>query len=104
MEINLSQGSGVSVEEAAHLLGISTNTVRRRIKQGSLQAERVSRPQGYVYRVYLPEVTDSKGRGEAIYRELMNILHRQLCEKDKQIASLLNLLHQERQKFSSETS
>jgi excisionase family DNA binding protein len=45
---------GLSVPDAAAALGVSTNTVRRWIKDGSLVAERVARPQGYALRVYLP--------------------------------------------------
>jgi hypothetical protein len=45
----------VSVEDAARALGISTNTVRRQVKAGTLRSERISRPQGYVVRVYIPE-------------------------------------------------
>jgi excisionase family DNA binding protein len=39
----------ISVPDAAKLLGISAATVRRRIRDGSLQAERVHRPQGITY-------------------------------------------------------
>jgi excisionase family DNA binding protein len=45
---------GLSVPAAAAALGVSTNTIRRWIKEGSLVAERVTRPQGYALRVYLP--------------------------------------------------
>jgi excisionase family DNA binding protein len=41
----------ISVPDAAKLLGISAATVRRRIRDGSLQAERVHRPQGITYAV-----------------------------------------------------
>lgn len=44
----------VSVPEAAQMLGLSVATVRRRIRDGSLQAERVQRPQGIAYAVLLP--------------------------------------------------
>jgi excisionase family DNA binding protein len=43
----------ISVPEAAELLGVSVATVRRRIHDGSLRAERVQRPQGVVYVVLL---------------------------------------------------
>jgi predicted transcriptional regulator len=39
----------ISVPDAAKLLGISAAAVRRRIRDGSLQAERVHRPQGITY-------------------------------------------------------
>src|SRR4051812_22356265 len=44
----------VSVAEAAKLLKVSTATVKRRIRDGSLEAEPMSRPQGIEYRVRLP--------------------------------------------------
>jgi hypothetical protein len=41
----------VSVAEAARLLGVSPATVKRRIRDGTLEAEPLSRPQGIEYRV-----------------------------------------------------
>jgi hypothetical protein len=45
--------AGYSLQEAAALLGIGVNTLRRRITAGQVRGERVRRPQGYVWRVYL---------------------------------------------------
>ena len=42
-----------SLQEAAALLGIGINTLRRRIASGQIAAEQVQRPQGHVWRVYL---------------------------------------------------
>jgi excisionase family DNA binding protein len=44
----------VSVLEAARILGISPTTVRRMVKAGTLQAERVLRPQGHTFVVLVP--------------------------------------------------
>src|SRR4051794_20048103 len=57
--VGTSPAVGMSVEDAAHALGCSANTVRRGIKRGQLRAERISRPQGYEWRVYLdaPAIT-----------------------------------------------
>ena len=44
----------VSVAEAARRLGVSTATVKRRIRDGTLEAEPLSRPQGIEYRARLP--------------------------------------------------
>ena len=44
----------VSVAEAADVLGVSTATVRRMIRRGQLEGERVQRPQGTAYVVRLP--------------------------------------------------
>ena len=39
----------VTVAEAAIALGVSTATVRRMVRRGQLEGERVQRPQGIVY-------------------------------------------------------
>ena len=43
----------VSVTEAANLLGVSEETVKRRLRRGELRGERRRRPQGYVWLVDL---------------------------------------------------
>ena len=47
--------AGVSIHEAAVLLGVSPNTVRRWCAMGRLRSERVKRPQGESIRVYLDD-------------------------------------------------
>ena len=42
-----------TLQEAATLLGVSINTLRRKIAAGQVRAEQVARPQGHVWRVYL---------------------------------------------------
>jgi hypothetical protein len=42
-----------ALREAAAALGISRNTLRRRIAAGQIRAEQVERPQGFVWQVYL---------------------------------------------------
>ncbi len=44
----------VTVAEAAEVLGVSTATVRRMVRRGQLDGERIQRPQGTVYVVRLP--------------------------------------------------
>ena len=44
----------VTLPEAARILGVSESTVRRLVKAGKLEAERVLRPQGYVWMVAVP--------------------------------------------------
>jgi excisionase family DNA binding protein len=48
----------VTVEQAAAILGISSSTVRRRIRDGTIRAEEARRPQGVVRLVYLPDDAD----------------------------------------------
>ncbi len=43
-----------TLPEASRLLGVSESTVRRMVKAGRLEAERVLRPQGYVWMVMVP--------------------------------------------------
>lgn len=45
---------GVPIPDAAAALGVSTKTIRRRIKDGTLPAYEVSTAQGYAWRVVLP--------------------------------------------------
>jgi hypothetical protein len=45
--------AGYSLQDAAAQLGVSVNTLRKRIRAGQVHAERVQRPQGYVWQVYL---------------------------------------------------
>jgi excisionase family DNA binding protein len=44
----------VTVSEAAAILGVSTQTVRRMVKRGQLEGQRVIRPQGTAFVVTLP--------------------------------------------------
>jgi hypothetical protein len=46
----------VSVADAANRLGLSISTVKRRIREGLLEAEAISRPQGIEYRVQVPRL------------------------------------------------
>jgi hypothetical protein len=45
--------AGYSLQDAAAVLGVSVNTLRKRIKAGQVRGERVQRPQGYVWQVHL---------------------------------------------------
>ena len=40
-----------TLPEAARILGVSESTVRRLVKAGELEAERVLRPQGHVWMI-----------------------------------------------------
>ena len=53
----------VTVSEAAGILGVSTQTVRRMIRRGQLEGERVHRAQGsaYVIRIVTPNVAGDTG-------------------------------------------
>ena len=48
--------AGYSLQDAAAVLGVSVNTLRKRIRAGQVRAERVERPQGYIWQVNLDDV------------------------------------------------
>jgi hypothetical protein len=50
----------VSIKEAAERLGVSQDTIRRRLKSGGLAGEREKTPQGFVWRVELPQEPSSR--------------------------------------------
>jgi hypothetical protein len=103
----------VSVMEAATHLGVSPDTIRRRIRNGELQARREPTPQGYIWRVELPEEESAeeaalKATNPAAWRELVDVLkdevallreqlaahQEELVSKNKQIEQLHILLQQ----------
>lgn len=48
-----------TLHEAAQLLGVSLNTVRRKIARGELKATQAPRPQGHVWHVWLERTQDA---------------------------------------------
>ena len=51
--------------EAAHQLGVSVDTVKRRIQKGELKGHQQPRPQGFVWLVEMPEETNLPGSNPA---------------------------------------
>jgi len=47
----------VTIAEAATQLNISPDTIRRRIRKGSISARQAPRPQGYIWMVDVPEIS-----------------------------------------------
>ena len=45
----------MNVAEAAQRLGVSTDTIKRRLKRGELQGQRQDTPQGFIWLVAIPE-------------------------------------------------
>ena len=89
-----------TVDEAAKRLGVSRDTVMRRIHKGELDAHQEERPQGHVWRVVIPEEEPSKVNGEALARELetmrgmLELVQGELATKNEQIKELHVLLQQ----------
>ena len=52
----------VTIREAAERLGVSPDTIRRRITRGQLQAVKEPRPQGFVWMVELPTAKAKRQR------------------------------------------
>lgn len=69
----------LSMKQAAERLGVSVDTIRRRLKKGELVGEKEPTPQGYEWRIVLPieeEPQEAPGepetsQGDAIERELL---------------------------------
>jgi hypothetical protein len=51
----------VTMAEAAKRLGVSVDTIRRKLRRGELQGYQQPRPQGFVWVVELPEGSDNHG-------------------------------------------
>jgi IS30 family transposase len=86
----------VSIPEAARRLGVTQDTIRRRIRKGELAAYQEPRPQGYVWFVDVPEEELSaeepaypdfkEETGEVqLLREMMELLREELKTKDRQL-------------------
>jgi hypothetical protein len=102
----------ITVAQAAFQLGISEDTVKRRIRRGELSGKQVPRPQGYVWLVELPTTrhqdagrsTDQGSNGasarnttqhhDAVVEEnrvdeLVTVLQSQVSAQQRQIDNLL---------------
>jgi len=98
----------VGIAEAAHRLGISQDTVRRRLNNGELPGQRQKHAGGFKWNVELPEEddqapTDNPGLGQD-QAQLVTILMAQIEAKDTQISELHRLLAQAQQPALPEPS
>lgn len=105
----------VTVPEAARRLGLTEDTVKRRLRKGELQGERRSRPQGYTWMVELleeevdpdstgPDTMSSQGddtvnhqvsNGEVRRLEdMVTMLQHQLEVREREVQQLHVLLQQ----------
>jgi DNA-binding transcriptional MerR regulator len=93
----------MSVIEAAQYLGVSTHTVKRRLKKGELKGEQQATPQGFVWLVEVADdpvefgsaVADSLGATPTAtaewanhYEEVIELLKSDLEARDKQLGFL----------------
>jgi excisionase family DNA binding protein len=56
----------VTKKEAAELLGVSVDTIERRIKRGELKGHKESRPQGLTWLIEMPQEIIPQGNGGAV--------------------------------------
>ena len=101
----------VTVPEAARRLGVTEDTVKRRLRKGELQGERKARPQGYTWTVELPDedaetestvsssgddtVNHQMSNGEVRrLEEMVSMLQHQLEVREREVQELHVLLQQ----------
>jgi hypothetical protein len=76
----------VPIREAARLLGVSPDTVRRRIKRGELDGELVAQGAGQIWLVNLPKrLPQALGLDAAEYEQKMAWLRRDLELRDREL-------------------
>ncbi len=83
-----------TLEEAAERLGCSVATVRRRIKAGSLQAERIRHAGGFTYLVHL----DAAPEPVAVGSSALEALRREHDDALRRLDIVLSLLQAEQQR------
>jgi len=84
----------VTIGEAAHQLRVSEHTIRRRVRSGELPGIQVATPQGFSWRVEIPEaeviqeptpIVDGKELALAAMEARIASLETQLLSKDEQL-------------------
>jgi len=83
----------MTISQAADLLKVSNQTIRRRLLNGLLKGEKIPTPQGHRWIVEVPDTQDTTAP-EGGTSELVDILRSQLEHKDQQISELHRLLAQ----------
>jgi len=89
----------LGVAEASHRLGLSQDTVRRKLKTGELAGEKIAHAGGFRWLVDVPEVDPeppaphANGRSDTdALRELVDTLQEQLTARTREVAELHQLL------------
>jgi hypothetical protein len=91
----------LTMVEAAHRLGVSVDTVKRRIQKGELKGHQQPRPQGFVWLVEMPEESNQPGSNPADtpvdtavstgelrrLEEMVQFLKAELVARDAQVES-----------------
>jgi excisionase family DNA binding protein len=93
----------VTIQEAAKHLGVSQDTVRRRIRKEELQARQTPTPQGFRWVVeledleedaqaaptppHMPDIGGAEVEGGQDLRELVDVLRSQLQSQEEELAA-----------------
>src|SRR3954452_18472870 len=92
-------GNRVTIREAATILGVSSDTIRRRLRSGTLTGERAETPQGFVWYVDLPDDADASPMHtptqppmQVEMADMLAVLREQLAVKDEQISSQARMM------------
>lgn len=96
----------MTMAQAAKRLGVSVDTIRRRVRSGELEAHKESTPQGFRWLVVLPsdagaraaraaDVTGVAGEADVL-REMVGLLREQLDARTREVQELHTLLAQAR--------
>ena len=93
----------VTMAEASQRLGVSVDTVRRRLHKGELQGEQQKTPQGFIWLIEVSEdpnpgsayatatadphsaQADAIASDSAVFRELVEVLRSKIEIRDKQL-------------------
>ena len=91
----------LSIPEAVHTLGLSQDTIRKRLRSGDLQGQKVKGAGGFNWEVFVADDPTVKGdtddanhTNNANGGALVEILREELAEKNRQISELHRLLGQ----------
>ena len=88
----------LSIPEAVHTLGLSQDTIRKRLRSGDLQGQKVKGAGGFRWEVFVADDPTVKGvTQDANVTDdgaLVEILREELAEKNRQISELHRLLAQ----------
>lgn len=91
-----------SIEDASVILGVSKETIRRRLRNGVISGRKVSTPQGYRWLVSVPEpeddhqdepMTGGRANGNALVVEVLQDQVRQLTEQLESRTKEISELH-----------
>ena len=84
--------AAVTIQEAARHLGVSQDTIRRRIRKEELQARQTPTPQGFRWVVELEDLEEDRTGGAQVedgqdVRELVDALRSQLQSQGEELVA-----------------